>query len=215
MKTKLISLLWCCGLCYALPLVGQPHLLWTAQLGILILATALIISTQPPVRFSEAKANRHTDRYSTELLAACYAGCQVVSVVDWAYFQPDAHPFTLDWLTMVGLLLLTGGMAFRLWSIWLLGSYFTATVRTQAHQRIIRSGAYRLIRHPSYLGAYIVVVASAMLLHSFVGVVVSATVMLAAYHYRIRVEEATLVSLFGNEYSRYQRQSKKLIPFLY
>lgn len=215
MKTKLTSFFWCAVLTFVLPLVGQQHLLWTGNLGVLALTMALLIGTQPPVRFAESRTARPADRLSTEVIAGCYVFCQAVSVVEWRWYRVEHHVFVFDPVMLTGLLLLIGGLVFRVWSIHLLGLFFTASVRTQTNQRIITAGAYRIIRHPSYLGAYIVMIASSIILHAYVGMVVSAVVMFAAYWYRIRVEEVALIKAFGQEYAHYQRKSKKLIPFVY
>ncbi len=108
-----------------------------------------------------------------------------------------------------------GGTVFRVWCIRTLGNYFTATVQTQANQKVITTGAYSIIRHPSYLGAYLAVVGSSVLLYAYWGIVFSIIIMFLAYWYRIKVEEETLVNEFGDEYRSYQKRTNRLFPFVY
>lgn len=44
------------------------------------------------------------------------------------------------------------GLALRLWAVVTLGRFFKVTVSIQDHHRVIRSGPYRVLRHPSYTG---------------------------------------------------------------
>lgn len=140
---------------------------------------------------------------------------QIISVVEWAYYRESFHIFKIDSFTSLGLVLLVGGTTFRIWCIRTLGKYFTSTVQTQTNQKVITLGAYSVIRHPSYLGAYLAIVGSAVLLHAYFGIIFSTLIMLAAYWYRIKVEEETLVREFGEEYKLYQARTKKLFPYIW
>ena len=59
----------------------------------------------------------------------------------------------------IGLVLFWTGIALRLWSFHTLGRYFTFTVQTSRDQPVIVDGPYRLIRHPSYAGLLLVIMA--------------------------------------------------------
>jgi len=76
---------------------------------------------------------------------------------------------------------------------------------------MMRSGLYRIVRHPSYLGLIVFVEIG---IHSgnrisFVVLVVPTT---AALIYRIQVEEQALQEAFGEEYAQYSRVTKRLVP---
>ena len=47
----------------------------------------------------------------------------------------------------------------RLWSFHTLGRYFTLTIQTSSDQPVIADGPYRLIRHPSYAGLLLIIMA--------------------------------------------------------
>jgi len=214
MKSKIISIVVFVGLSYLIPLVGNSRLLFTPQVIILIFIAIVLFMTQPPFTLEDTQKNKTEDKLSViGILLGCML-CQVFSVVEWAYFQ-DTPSFKLNYLTGLGLGLLLGGTVFRVWCIQTLGKYFTATVQTQNQQRIITQGAYQIVRHPSYLGAYLAIVGSSVLLQAFYGIVVSVVIMFAAYFYRIKVEEEALVKTFGREYLEYQQRTKRMIPFIY
>jgi len=85
----------------------------------------------------------------------------------------------------------------------------------RAGQRLKRSGLYALVRHPSYLGLELILLACA--LHSrtwacFVAAFVPPTL---AVLYRIHVEETALRRAFGAEYEDYSHSTKRLIPGVY
>lgn len=104
------------------------------------------------------------------------------------------------------------GLIFRVWAIRQLGNHFTATVQILDGHQLITSGPYQLIRHPSYLGAFMAFVGIGLLLNAFWGGIVSGTAMSTAYYFRIIAEEKTLIQYFGSDYLKYKEQTKMLIP---
>jgi protein-S-isoprenylcysteine O-methyltransferase Ste14 len=215
MKNKVVAIILFFLFAYLIPLLGNIYLLFSIQVGVLFVFSIVLFLTQPPFSLAETKDTRSKDKLSiVGILGACYIS-QAFSVIEWAYFRESAQPFSFDFITLLGLFLMIGGTAFRIWCIRTLGRYFTATVQTQSDQKIITTGAYRLVRHPSYSGAFLAMVGSAVFLHAYVGIVVSALAMFAAYFYRIRHEEQTLVASFGEDYKAYQAKTKRIFPFIY
>ena len=137
----------------------------------------------------------------------------IVPIIDWAYFSSTEAPVTIG--TIVGFIILWTGVLLRNYSIKLLGKHFTATIQLQSDHRLVTSGPYGIIRHPSYLGALLAIVGIAIFLNSFIGVIVAFIAMMIAYTVRISAEEKVLKGLFGSVYIEYQKRTKKLIPFLW
>jgi protein-S-isoprenylcysteine O-methyltransferase Ste14 len=52
-----------------------------------------------------------------------------------------------------GVAAMVAGLVLRMWANRVLGSFYTRTLRTEAEQRLIEEGPYRLVRHPGYLGS--------------------------------------------------------------
>jgi len=107
------------------------------------------------------------------------------------------------------------GIYIRWLAIHTLGRYFTRTVIVLDDHRIIRSGLYRHLRHPSYAGFLLGDLGLGMAYSNWLSIVIIFVPTLAASLYRIRVEEDALLENFGNEYFEYARSTKRLIPKVY
>ena len=214
MKAKLTSIAVFVALAYLFPMMGNISLLPTIQVGILIVFVVVLLTTQPPMRFTEARADKSSDKNSVIFIFLGFLIGQMATIIEWAYYS-GYHKWMWDAQTIIGLALMIGGTIFRVWCIRTLGKFFTATVKTQEKQKIITSGAYRVVRHPSYSGAFIAAVGSSVFLHATVAVVINFVVLFTVYYFRIKAEEETLTGEFGDEYRNYRMQTKKLIPFIY
>ncbi len=150
------------------------------------------------------------DRLSTPLLVVGY----IVAVVTPVALGPTGLGGAGDaaWLGVaMGLL----GLALRVWAMNTLGSSYSRTLRVQAAQRLITSGPYRWLRHPGYAGSLAVWVGATLAFGTWLGALVVAVVMLAAYGWRIRGEEAMLSATFGTAYEEYASHTSRLIPGIY
>ncbi|HEX2776224.1 MAG TPA: isoprenylcysteine carboxylmethyltransferase family protein [Candidatus Acidoferrales bacterium] len=115
----------------------------------------------------------------------------------------------------VGIGLMFAGMALRLYSISLLGRYFTFEVAVHSDQPIIEAGPYRYIRHPSYAGALITITGLGLALGNWAGLIALLGCMAIAYAYRIPIEEAALLAALGEPYEKYIRRTYRLIPYIF
>ncbi|HXN74579.1 MAG TPA: isoprenylcysteine carboxylmethyltransferase family protein [Candidatus Acidoferrales bacterium] len=115
----------------------------------------------------------------------------------------------------VGIALMFAGMALRLYSISLLGRYFTFEVAVHTDQPVIEVGPYRYIRHPSYTGALITITGLGLALGNWAGLIALLACIAIAYGYRIPVEESALVAALGEPYEKYIRRTYRLIPYIF
>ncbi|MFJ5676492.1 methyltransferase family protein [Streptomyces sp. NPDC093097] len=104
------------------------------------------------------------------------------------------------------------GVGLRVWAIVALGRFFRGTVHIQHGHRVVDSGPYRWVRHPSYTGILIAGVDLALLMGNVASVLVFTACCLAALGYRIRVEERMLLDALGEEYRSYAARTRRLIP---
>jgi len=214
MKAKIISIALFVLLAYALPLLGKTELSPTLRVGILVVFVIVLFVTQPPVSIPETRADKKSDKNSLVFILLGYLIGQVVTIIEWAYLHNE-RSLKWDTQTIVGLCLMAAGTIFRVWCIRTLGKFFTATVKTQEKQRVITSGAYKLVRHPSYSGAFIAAVGSSIFMHAVFAAIFTFIVLLVAYYIRIKAEEETLVGEFGKDYEDYRKRTKKLVPWVY
>lgn len=117
-------------------------------------------------------------------------------------------------VSWVGLIVMLLGLAFRAWSMRVLGASYTRTLRVSA-QEVVDRGPYRYVRHPGYLGSILIWIGFAIALADWVGIVVIVPLMVGVYVYRIQAEETMLVAAFGDRYEGYRERSWRLVPFLY
>lgn len=198
-----------------LPLSARPQLLWHPCIILIMVAIIVVWMTQPAVTKEDALKNQSNDQNSVWLILALSSVSIVAPIVEWAYFDLGFRRTDFEVCQGVGLMSIIGGVALRLWAIRTLGDFFTATVQVQKHLRVITSGPYTWIRHPSYLGAYLAFMGCATLLEAWAALAVAMVCMGVAYHFRIEAEEKTLVHAFGKEYRIYQNHSWRLIPCIW
>ena len=122
---------------------------------------------------------------------------------------------TLAIVGWLGLAIMLVGLVLRVWSMRVLGAYYSRVLRVTDTQTIVTQGPYRVIRHPGYLGTMLVWVGSGLALGNWVAAALIALLMFGIYGYRIRSEETMLLATFGDRYQQYCRQTWKLVPFLY
>lgn len=115
------------------------------------------------------------------------------------------------WVQALGFLLELLGLWLALGARIQLGFFSTAPA-PDAPGTLVRSGLYRYIRHPTYLGEFLV--AFAWTFECGAPMVAIATLIIAAImgRRRIAAEEAEMLARFGEEYARYMRESDALIP---
>jgi protein-S-isoprenylcysteine O-methyltransferase Ste14 len=130
------------------------------------------------------------------------------------YFGIGVLPWSgvIGW---AGLIVAALGVGVRLWANHILGEFYTRTLKVTEKQVIVEEGPYKLIRHPGYMGMILLWVGAGLAVGNWLALLLAAGVMFAAYAYRIRSEETMMAASYGEQYQSYQRQTRKLIPFIY
>jgi protein-S-isoprenylcysteine O-methyltransferase len=179
----------------------------------LILDAGLLVSELALVwrrRASRAQSTR-LDRGSHLWLWAVILGSIIAgNLVALSNVGPRLVPGVPWWWSGAGLF--AAGTALRWWSIVHLGRLFSVDVAIARDHRVVETGPYRFVRHPSYTGLLLqcaglgVVLGTALSL--FVIIVPTFLVLL----HRIRLEERALLANFGKDYEVYARRTKRLLP---
>ncbi len=207
---KLYSLLQFILVLIVLPLIYDLKLIITWPIISIIALISILILSQPAMDLKESKANDATDRGTMLLIAIVSSIGQIVGIMDWAYLQ--SSPIKIDWISILGLSMMSFGLAFRLWAIKTLKDAFSATVQIKKGQSLITSGPYKWFRHPSYTGAWILMLGDAILLKSWPSIIIMGVIMLWVYNKRIETEEQTLANAFGIDYIKHERNTWKMLP---
>ena len=114
-----------------------------------------------------------------------------------------------------GCILFLAGLALRWYSIGYLGRYFTVDVSIAAEHKLVDSGPYRYIRHPTYTGALLAFVGLGFCFGNWLTTLFLTLPIMAAFLWRIRIEERALLDALGKNYRAYMKRTKRLIPRVY
>jgi protein-S-isoprenylcysteine O-methyltransferase len=196
--------------------VGGPILLWWpgalrlpalwAVVALGVLANAL----QPSYRLRD-RPRSPEDRGTFHQIMLTVYGSQTAALVELVLRRPAGLP--LDALGWSALLAMSGGLALRTWAVATLGGWFTLEVGVKPAQRLVQEGPYRLIRHPSYAGALLAFVGSALLLRAWVAAGLGAVALSVAFRRRIHHEERVLAAGLP-DYRAYMERTGALLPRL-
>jgi protein-S-isoprenylcysteine O-methyltransferase len=131
-----------------------------------------------------------------------------VGPLAWRFVPADP-----DW-RYFGAALTVAGIAVAIWARFLLGQNWSAMVTVKRDHRLVRSGPYRLVRHPIYSGLLLALLGTAIYQRQVRGLLAVA-LALAAWKIKSLQEESFMLEQFGGEYARYRKEVKGLIPFVW
>jgi protein-S-isoprenylcysteine O-methyltransferase len=180
------------------------------------LGLLFVLSEVALAKFKRAKSGeaRDADRGSLLLLWVV-----IVLAVNLAYFLPSLVP-SLGFgprgaFVNVGAALFAAGLALRWYAILYLGRFFTVNVAISRDHRLIDTGPYRFIRHPSYSGALVAFVGLGLCIGNWASLATILVPTLVVFSWRIRVEEQALLAALGEPYFNYMQRTKRLMPAIY
>jgi protein-S-isoprenylcysteine O-methyltransferase len=132
-----------------------------------------------------------------------------------AALLPRANSGFLGEIRPLGVALFLGGLALRWWAIVYLGRHFTVNVSIAPDHRVVDSGPYRFVRHPSYAGALLAFVGLGICYGNYASLIAIAVPVTLAFLRRIAVEEAALTKALAGAYSEYASRTRRLVPWIY
>jgi protein-S-isoprenylcysteine O-methyltransferase len=176
--------------------------------GIYMCSELVLVLTRKAV-----SGDRSPDRSSLRLLwLAIFAGV-AGGIIAAKIFLFAALPSS--GLVYAGIVVFAIGIALRWYAIIRLGRFFTVDVSIATDHKVIDTGPYRFVRHPSYSGALLAFFGFGLCLQNWVSVLVVMAPITAAFLWRVHVEERALSDALGEDYRRYATCTKRLIPFVY
>ena len=123
--------------------------------------------------------------------------------------------FPNDIVKYSGLLIFLIGIILRWTAIFQLKKAFTVDVAITKDHALKTDGLYKIIRHPSYLGLYLILFGLSLAMTNIISFLIISIIMFMTINYRIYVEEKILTEQFGESYINYKDITKKLIPWIY
>lgn len=176
------------------------------EILISILGSVLVLHNQGPIK----PQKKMKDKGSALIILSITFLSQMLASAENAIQQSLNENVTAMGLSLVFL-----GLYIRIWSVLILGSNFNTHILQKEEGKLITVGLYKIIRHPSYLGAYMFFVGNCLMLNSYYSLIASLILLFFAYNYRIKIEEKELISYFKQEYIKYKNESWCMIPYLY
>jgi len=120
-------------------------------------------------------------------------------------------PESIRW---VGLALIVLGIGFALWAIATLGRHYDLELEIHRDHELVRTGPYRLVRHPVYTGLGLHFAGACLATGNLVLIAGTLLVTYPALYLRARTEERLLRERFGPAYDDYAREVGMLVPLL-
>ncbi|MDP9099273.1 MAG: isoprenylcysteine carboxylmethyltransferase family protein [Verrucomicrobiota bacterium] len=196
--------------------------------GIGAAVVLLLYAIQSEIRFgARARTMRSgaSDRKSTLVVSisaavsvlgfalAMKANSSAISSFLPAWFRNAVLP-GLPAIAWLGVVLGVCGVLLRLWAVLTLRDRYTRTLVVHDQHSIERSGPYRWVRHPGYLGSLLCLNGIALASGNVITLLASLVATSAAYTYRIKIEDEMLVAALGATYAEYRTQVRALLPSL-
>ena len=96
-----------------------------------------------------------------------------------------------------------------------LGKFGTPVIHTAEGHKLGKKGLYKIVRHPMYFGASLMMLGPYFVLRSLFTLIGIVILYLYLMRIRIKMEEEVLIGAFGDEYRNYMRTTKRIIPFIF
>jgi protein-S-isoprenylcysteine O-methyltransferase Ste14 len=127
----------------------------------------------------------------------------------------DARATTLQpWRVALSLLFFVLASLLSWTSARTLGRFLRFEAALDADHQLVRTGPYRIVRHPIYASMLCAFLAIATMAARPLYVAVGLVLFLAGTEIRVQIEDALLADYFGSEFRDYQRTTPAYIPLL-
>ena len=123
-------------------------------------------------------------------------------------FLPQALP-----LVVAGLAIEAAAVVFSISARRALVRNWSGAVTTKVDHELVRTGPYRLVRHPIYSGMYALSLGTALAVGE-VRTLAGIAVLVVAFWRKILKEERLLAGLFGPAWQDYRRSTRAVIPWV-
>jgi protein-S-isoprenylcysteine O-methyltransferase len=186
----------------------EPQLgAFTALLGVYGVSEMLL-----GAHMRAGQTDRIDDRGTSQLFRTVLPLSYVLAIVSeeqsWASVASSAGAWA-------GLALMLAGQLLRWWSVTTLGRLFTVNVAIRPQHRVITTGPYRYLRHPSYAALLLLHLGAGLCLGNLISLLLLTVPITLVLLRRIQVEEDVISAALGPAYSEYAARTWRLIPGVY
>lgn len=192
-----------------------------ALLGMLWLAHAFLLFRQPHQMGSSVQDQNHEPWISRVGMRWAFLGMLgihgAVILGQPEFLSPPAvaQSRLIDATILFWWLIACCGFGLRIWAIRTLGKFFTFQIGIRDQHGLVRSGPYRLLRHPSYTGYLLFLLGVCGASRSWLLFGLCWMPALVALLIRVRNEEDMLRKHFREDYKAFTNQTWALIPWVW
>lgn len=128
-------------------------------------------------------------------------------------YLPEILPGTrTSWMQAVGIGLILVNLVLFLWARAALKSLYSGKLQVKVGHNLVKSGPYRIIRHPAYAAYILMGLGISIGFSSMIGFLAVILLLVPALVYRIGIEERLLADEFGGEFETFTSTTWRLIP---
>ena len=120
----------------------------------------------------------------------------------------------VTWRLVLSIMFLALAGAFSWTGARALGSHWRIDAGLNTDHELVRSGPYRIVRHPIYASMFCLLLGTGFMITPPLFFVIATVVFVIGTEIRIRVEDALLESHFGDQFREYRGRVSAYIPFL-
>ena len=95
-----------------------------------------------------------------------------------------------------------------------LGRNWSITLQVREQHALVKTGVYRLIRHPMYTSFFLLGFAQMLLLPNWLAGLSGVAGAGILFAFRVLREERMMLESFGEEYRAYMTQTKRIVPWI-
>ena len=118
-------------------------------------------------------------------------------------------------LRIIGMIAYAIGIVLRYVSTLYLGRYFTRDVQVSHDQQLIASGPYRFLRHPLYLGLFLLIIGVPLFFGNWLIIAISSIYSFTMLNTRMKIEEDNMERVLGKKYTKWKNTRYRFLPFIY
>jgi protein-S-isoprenylcysteine O-methyltransferase Ste14 len=115
------------------------------------------------------------------------------------------------WIANLGVAITAAGLLFAIWARAYLGRNWSGAVTVKVGHQLVRTGPYRWVRHPIYLGMILALIGTAINRGQLRGVI-AVVLLWIGFTMKSRIEERFMTATFGAEYDKYRRATGGIVP---
>jgi protein-S-isoprenylcysteine O-methyltransferase Ste14 len=95
-----------------------------------------------------------------------------------------------------------------------LGKQLRVHAGLYADHELVRSGPYRIVRHPIYAGMLAMYLATALVRSAWPLALIGFAIFIVGIEIRVRIEDSLLASRFGKQFAEYKASAPAYIPLV-